>query len=163
MEGIDSPWSDFLYTISRGFNYPLQAKPGFQVCVVCAIPPFPYTAPQAFKKYSEGNKIKITRLPGESEIPDGFYLCDVYKCNEGCLHACGEAGYPLVVAGSGNSVTEARKIAYGRLSRVKIPHMFYRDDIGKRWLDESDLLQTWGYLRPKQRARKPLVSRLFPP
>jgi phosphoribosylamine--glycine ligase len=27
-----------------------------------------------------------------------------------------------------------------------IPNMFYRTDIGDRWIREGDLLQTWGYL-----------------
>jgi phosphoribosylamine--glycine ligase len=28
-----------------------------------------------------------------------------------------------------------------------IPDMYYRDDIGERWLEDHDKLHTWGYLR----------------
>ena len=28
-----------------------------------------------------------------------------------------------------------------------IPNMYYRTDIGDRWLEDSDRLHTWGYLR----------------
>jgi phosphoribosylamine--glycine ligase len=28
-----------------------------------------------------------------------------------------------------------------------IPYMYYRDDIGERWAEDSDRLHAWGYLR----------------
>ena len=28
-----------------------------------------------------------------------------------------------------------------------IPDMYYRDDIGERWAEDSDRLHAWGYLR----------------
>jgi phosphoribosylamine--glycine ligase len=30
---------------------------------------------------------------------------------------------------------------------VLIPNMYYRTDIGDRWVEDSDRLHTWGYLR----------------
>jgi len=41
---------------------------------------------------------------------------------------------------------EARKLAYNRIRNIMIPNMFYRTDIGVRWYDDSDRLNTWGYL-----------------
>ena len=29
---------------------------------------------------------------------------------------------------------------------ILIPNMFYRTDIGEKWPQDSDRLQTWGYL-----------------
>ncbi|MDD5317926.1 MAG: phosphoribosylamine-glycine ligase, partial [Candidatus ainarchaeum sp.] len=29
---------------------------------------------------------------------------------------------------------------------IMIPNMFYRTDIGERWVRDSDLLHMWGYL-----------------
>ena len=28
-----------------------------------------------------------------------------------------------------------------------IPNMYYRDDIGDRWAEDTDRLHNWGYLR----------------
>ncbi|HSY32049.1 MAG TPA: hypothetical protein VLA42_08680 [Verrucomicrobiae bacterium] len=32
-------------------------------------------------------------------------------------------------------------------SNVLIPNMYYRTDIGDRWVEDTDRLHTWGYLR----------------
>ena len=32
------------------------------------------------------------------------------------------------------------------VKNILIPNMFYRTDIGERWVRDGDLLQTWGYL-----------------
>jgi phosphoribosylamine--glycine ligase len=43
----------------------------------------------------------------------------------------------------------AREEAYGRIDDIVIPNLYYRDDIGERWiLRDGDLLQAWGYLGP---------------
>jgi len=44
---------------------------------------------------------------------------------------------------------EAREQLYGRIDDIVIPNLYYRDDIGERWLrGEGDRLQAWGYLGP---------------
>ena len=58
----------------------------------------------------------------------------------------GQSGYALIVTGSGSTMTDARKQAYNRVSNIMIPNMFYRTDIGEKWTEDSDRLQTWGYL-----------------
>ena len=61
----------------------------------------------------------------------------------------GESGIALVVTGKGSTMAAAREQAYGRVQDVLIPNMYYRDDIGQRWLDgDGDRLQAWGYLGP---------------
>jgi len=37
--------------------------------------------------------------------------------------------------------------AYQRIKNVLIPNMYYRTDIGDRWVEDHDKLHTWGYLR----------------
>ena len=53
----------------------------------------------------------------------------------------------LIVCGTGQSVKQARDQVYARIRQIKIPYMYYRDDIGERWFEDSDRLHSWGYLR----------------
>ena len=41
---------------------------------------------------------------------------------------------------------EARKQAYSRVENIMLINMIYRTDIGASWSEDSDKLQTWGYL-----------------
>ena len=59
----------------------------------------------------------------------------------------GSSGVILTATGSGRTMKEAQKQAYSRVNNVIIPEMYYRKDIGDRWYEDSDLLQSWGYLR----------------
>ncbi|MEM4248606.1 MAG: phosphoribosylglycinamide synthetase C domain-containing protein [Candidatus Nanoarchaeia archaeon] len=140
LEGIQSPVGEFLYTIAKGEDYELKVKKGFQVCVVIAVPPFPFLDPIAFKKYSEDATI-IFQKPNY----DGVHIGDV-KFVEGDWRLAGVSGYALIITGSGNTMEEARRQAYQRVKNIIIPNMFYRTDIGERWMEDSDRLQTWGYL-----------------
>ena len=42
---------------------------------------------------------------------------------------------------------QAKAQAYSRVANIMIPSMYYRDDIGERWIEDSDKLHAWGYLR----------------
>jgi phosphoribosylamine--glycine ligase len=140
MEGVLSPWSEFLYALAKGESHELKTKRGFQVGIVVAVPPFPFTDPKAFAKYSQDATI-IFKKPNL----DGMHLGDV-KLVEGDWQLAGHSGYALVVTGSGSTMEEARKQAYSRVKNIMIPNMFYRTDIGAKWTHDSDRLQTWGYL-----------------
>jgi phosphoribosylamine--glycine ligase len=59
----------------------------------------------------------------------------------------GEAGVVLTITGSGLTMKQAQKHVYNRVSNLMIPNMYYRTDIGDRWYEDSDKLNTWGYLR----------------
>jgi phosphoribosylamine--glycine ligase len=76
---------------------------------------------------------------------EGVHLGDI-KIIEGSWRIAGESGYALVVTGSGTTVEDARKQAYGRIEDILLQNMFYRTDIGLGWYQDSDRLQTWGYL-----------------
>ena len=56
----------------------------------------------------------------------------------GCL-----VGVPRLV----EVLRQAQAQAYSRIRNIMIPDMYYRDDIGERWLEDHDRLHTWGYLR----------------
>lgn len=140
MEGVNSPWGDFLYALAKGEDFNLKVKPGFQVGVVLAVPPFPFTDPDTYKKFSEDATI-ILKKPNY----EGVHLGDVKMVNNEWL-VTGGFGYVLIVTGSGPTMRDARAIAYKRVNNIMIPNMFFRTDIGDRWNQDSDLLQTWGYL-----------------
>jgi len=71
---------------------------------------------------------------------------------DGQWRAAGENGMPIVVTGKGETMRTARDQAYGRIDDVIMPNMYYRDDVGERWIDgDGDRLQAWGYLGPAAR------------
>jgi len=139
MEGVISEWGTFLYKIAKGENLELKTKKGFQIGVVCAVPPFPYDDKIEMSIYKDLSIIfKKPNL-------DGIHLGDV-KLVDNHWQIAGDTGYALVVTGSGITVEDARKQVYARLENILLQNMFYRTDIGLGWNEDSDKLQTWGYL-----------------
>ena len=138
-EGVISEWGDFLHSIAKGENYELKTKRGFQIGVVCAIPPFPYNDKTEMSIY------KDLSIIFKKHNPEGIHLGDV-KIIDGTWRIAGESGYAMVVTGSGTTVGDSRKQAYGRIENILLQNMFYRTDIGLGWSEDSDKLQTWGYL-----------------
>jgi phosphoribosylamine--glycine ligase len=140
LEGVLSRWGEFLAALARGQNFNLRTKRGFQVCVVVAVPPFPFVDPDAFKKFSE-DAVVIFKKP----MSEGLHPCDI-RVVDGDWRLAGNSGYAVVVTGSGSTMDDARREAYNRVKNIIIPNMFYRTDIGERWHRDGDLLQTWGFL-----------------
>ena len=141
MEGVTSRWGDLLHGLASGQTPTIRTKKGYQVGVVIAVPPFPFEDATAFRKYSEG-AVVIFKKPAT----EGIYPGDI-KLVDGDWVLAGQSGYALVATGSGPTMDEAAREAYGRVKNVIIPNMFYRTDIGERWRRDGDLLRTWGYLR----------------
>ena len=46
------------------------------------------------------------------------------------------------MTGTASTMIDARREAYNRVKNVMIPNMFYRTDIGERWVRDGDLLQS---------------------
>ncbi len=138
MEGVTSPWGEFLYALASHQPYKLKTKSGFQVGVVIATPPFPYDDKSEIELYIDSSILF-------KKSTDGIHLGDV-KMVDGDWKVAGNCGYDLVVTGSGATMDEARKQAYSRIDGIMLQNMFYRTDIGATWGDDSDKLQTWGYL-----------------
>ena len=49
--------------------------------------------------------------------------------------------------GTGQTMKQTQAQVYSRIKNVMIPNMYYRTDIGDRWVEDSDKLHNWGYLR----------------
>ncbi len=139
MEGILNPWGEFMYQLAKGEQFDLKTKKGFQVGVVVAVPPFPFDDARTFAVYKDSSV--LFRKPSW----EGVHLGDV-KMVEDDLRLAGESGYALVITGSGTTVDDARKQAYNRVKNIMLQNMFYRVDIGAKWVNDSDRLHTWGYL-----------------
>lgn len=140
LEGITHSIAEFLHDLASAKDFEIKTKRGFQMGVVIATPPFPFTDPKAFTRYSEEATI-VFKKPNF----DGVHLGDV-KLVDNDWRLAGNSGYALVITGSGSTMEEARKQAYLRIKNIIIPNMFYRTDIGSKWTQDSDRLQTWGYL-----------------
>jgi phosphoribosylamine--glycine ligase len=139
MEGILNPMGEFLHAIAKGEQFTLKTQNGFQVGIVIATPPFPYRDDKMFQIYKDASV--LFKKPNY----DGVHLGDV-KLVENDWKLAGKSGYALVVTGSGSTVEGARKQAYRRIENIMLQNMFYRTDIGSKWFEESDELQTWGVL-----------------
>lgn len=139
MEGIISPMGEFLYALAKGEQYPLKVQKGFQVGVVVATPPFPYRDEKMLQVYKDAS------ILFKRENLDGYHLGDV-KLVENDWKVAGKSGYVLVVTGSNSTVEDARRQAYRRVDNIMLQNMFYRTDVGAKWFEESDELQTWGVL-----------------
>ena len=139
MEGIITPWGEFLYTLARKENSELKVSRGFQIGVVVAVPPFP------FYDEKEAFIYKDLSILFKKNSREGVHIGDLKSIN-GIWSVAGKTGYVMVITGSGSTVEEARKMVYSRLKNISLQNMYYRTDIGMRWFVESDKLHTWGYL-----------------
>ncbi len=140
IEGVTSEWGRLLSDLAQGRAAQLRTKKGYQVGVVVAVPPFPFEDDKAFRKYSEDATI-LFKKPGLN----GVHIGEV-KLADNDWHIAGRSGYALVVTGSGATMDEAIHAAYESVGNIMIPNMFYRDDIGRRWDNDVDMLLSWGYL-----------------
>ena len=105
------------------------------------VPPFPYRDMETFASISKGSVI-LFKTPGR----EGVHIEEV-EAIDGEWRVAGASGVALVVCGTGPTMKQAQRQAYNRVRNVIIPHMYYRDDIGERWSEDSDRLHAWGYLR----------------
>ena len=141
-ESIMMPTGDFIYNLAAGVDFELRTKKGFQVGVLVAAPPFPYEDRKLFEASSKDTAVVFKkRING-----DGIHLGDLKLVNEEWILA-GYAGIAVIVVGTGQTLKQAQQQAYNRIQNILIPNMFYRTDIGDRWVEDSDRLHNWGYLR----------------
>lgn len=139
LEGITSPVGEFFYRLANKEAMELKTKKGFQIGVVVVVPPFPYDDKKEVFIYKD-----LSILFKKPNL-EGVHLGDVKIVNN-VWSIAGESGYVLVITGSGTTVEEARKQAYSRVKNIVLQNMYYRTDIGLKWMPDSDRLQTWGYM-----------------
>lgn len=140
-EGMITPIGELFYGMASGTIDKFKAKSGFQVGVRIAVPPYPFDDDRTFEEISKDAVIVFKKgTPEEVHIEDA-------KLVNGQWLVAGTSGVVLTVVGLGSTVKQAKTAAYARVRNILIPNMYYRDDIGDRWADDSDRLHNWGYLR----------------
>lgn len=140
-EGLLTPIGELLQKLGEGTLTRLRARSGFQIGVRIVVPPFPFNDPETFQSSSK-DSVVLFKTPSR----EGLHVEDV-KQVDGEWHVTGTSGVVLIVCGTGATMKQAQRQAYNRVRNVMIPYMYYRDDIGERWTEDSDRLHAWGYLR----------------
>lgn len=123
-----TPWADLLASMASGRSKRFHAIDGFSVGIVLTTPPFPYSR----KEVNAPVGLPVT-LPDPANEKDrrNIHFGEVGLSN-GQLATSGLYGWTLVVTGTGPTIGSARDIAYARASRISIPNLRYRLDIGDR-------------------------------
>ncbi|MBP9112087.1 MAG: hypothetical protein KBF88_04725 [Polyangiaceae bacterium] len=140
-EGMLTPISEVFYGMAAGTLDKFKTKTGFQLGVRVCVPPYPFDDDKTFDEISKDAVIVFKR--GQ---PEEVHIEDTKLVNGEWLVA-GTSGVALTVVGCGSTVKQAKAAAYTRVKNILIPNMYYRDDIGDRWSEDSDRLHNWGYLR----------------
>jgi phosphoribosylamine--glycine ligase len=144
LETIEGDWGQQMYEIARGKYFELPVSSQVAMCVVIATPPWPYSSKEVYEKYSKGTLIGVEGAV-ENKLPQGIWPVEV-KCVDGELMVAGDSGYNLITTGSGATLEDAKRMAYHRVEKVKIPNMMYRTDIGFTWDNDLARLRQWGWM-----------------
>ena len=139
--GMITPIGQFFWDPASGVDPKLKVRSGFQIGVRIVMPPFPFDDDETFDSFSKNAVIVFKKPPN-----DEYHIEDV-KIVGGEWLVAGTSGVILTVTGTGQTMKQAQAQAYSRIKNVMIPNMYYRTDIGDRWVEDSDRLHTWGYLR----------------
>lgn len=142
-EGIFMPMGEFLWRIAQGMTFELKTKRGFQIGVRILIPSYFVSKKEGSETINTYHDLPIFfRNPKNLE---GVHIEDI-KLENDVWRVAGTSGVLMVVTASARTVEEARRKVYARIQNIAVQDMFYRVDIGTRWLNDSDKLQTWGYI-----------------
>ncbi|NCP53404.1 MAG: phosphoribosylamine--glycine ligase, partial [Flavobacteriales bacterium] len=138
--GINEPIGEMFLKISSGQNFKINVKKGFQVGAFIVVPPFPYDDKKTFNLFSK-DAVVVFKKNGK----EGVHPMHLKKVNEEWL-ITGNMGIAVLVTGVGQTMKDAQKMMYNRISNVIINNAYYRTDIGDRWAEDSDKLWSWGLL-----------------
>lgn len=143
LEAIRDELGDWLYALASGKNFRLSVKDGYQIGVVIFTPP-------ALSESNDNETVKLYRdlaiLFKNNTTKKGIHIGDVKTDADGIWRVAGTSGWNLIVTGNGKTVQQARETAQRRVDQITIPDMFYRKDIGKRWLWDRKKMHDLGYL-----------------
>ena len=143
------PFGLFLKAAADGKKHSVKWRKGFGIVVQVAVPPFPYHCIN--ERYNpNGLKIYFADTMTDEDWCH-IHFSDVSqrqnKSGEKEYHIASPSGYVMCVTGIGTTVQAAQKKAYSLLGNIVIPKMFYRNDIGLKFIEkEQVLLRKWGYL-----------------
>ncbi|MFZ2778366.1 MAG: phosphoribosylglycinamide synthetase C domain-containing protein [Candidatus Moraniibacteriota bacterium] len=143
-----SPWGEFLKAVADGKAYDLKYKKGYGIVVLLATPPFPYVV-KTRKYYPEGMDILFKKEMSDKEMEHVHFEEVSLRKNKKETQFCisSKTGFVLHVTGIGKTVGEAREKTYRLIDNIVIPKVFYRTDIGLKFIEkEQKMLQEWGWI-----------------
>lgn len=142
----ENQWGEFLKAIADGKRYDFKyEKEQYGIIVLLAVPPFPYIPSNKHNKLPEVGIFFKTELTDEEK--NRIHFEEVSKRQDGTYIVSGNTGFVLHVSGIGKTVELARQQAYALIDKIVIPKMFYRTDIGVKFIkEEKEKLQKWGWI-----------------
>lgn len=138
--GINEPMGELFFKLASKKQFKINVKKGFQVGAFIVVPPFPYDDKKTFNLFSK-DAVVVFKKNGK----EGVHPMHLKKVNDEWL-ITGNTGIAVLVTGLGNTMKDAQKMMYNRISNVIINNAYYRTDIGDRWSEDSDKLWSWGLL-----------------
>jgi len=146
---FNSPLGSHLSAIARGEPFQTKWPHPFGIVVQIAVPPFPYRM-ETGRYNPDGLNIHFTRPLSDTDMHH-VHFSDVMKRgkNNGRPEytVVTRSGYVMCVTGVGKTAEQARTKAYSLIDKIVIPKMYYRNDIGLKFIEkEQVLLRKWGYL-----------------
>lgn len=140
LAGLNMPVAEFLYRLASGDDFKIKVKPGVQIGVCAVLPPFISSDLDEASIYRNMPILASTPVKQWSKLE--LFFKDV-KVTDEYLRVAGEARLVCVAGGSGSTMKKAREEAYRRIKQIKVPNMFYREDIGLKWEQDSKNLKKW--------------------
>lgn len=142
-----SPWGEFLKAVADGKPYHLKYRRGYGIVVMLTVPPFPYA--NKLKQFNSfGLNIYFDKKLHPADFKHiHFEEVGLQEAGKQKQHyIAGFTGYVMYVSGMGRTVEEAQEQVYSLTSKIRIPKMFYRNDIGTRFIShDRELLEKLGY------------------
>lgn len=138
--GINETLGNLFYKLASGQSFKINVKKGFQVGAYLVVPPFPYDDKKTFELFSKDSVIVFKK-----DAKEGVHPMHLKKINNEWL-ITGNTGIALLITGTGLTMRDAQKMMQNRISNIILNNVYYRTDIGDRWLEDSDKLWSWGLL-----------------
>ena len=124
----ETSWADLFGAMASGSGAPFRTRPGFAVGIVMTTRPFPYI--RTYVPEPIGLPILFEgELSGQDRA--NLHYGEV-GLSDGQLVTAGYHGWTMVVTGTGPTIPEAQRAAYGLADRAVIPNVRYRRDIGDK-------------------------------
>ncbi len=136
---LEDDLGEFLAAVAFGSATKMRLRSEYSVAVRLSIPPYPHGEP------SDMNWGKDVPIYGIDELNPHLYLTDVWLDN-GNYFWSNVDGVLMKVVGKGRKISSAISQAYKEVSKIEVPNLQYRTDIGARAEQNIRQLKKWGYL-----------------
>ena len=126
-----TPWSALFHSMITRSSDRFDTAPGFAAGIVLSTPPFPYARPDV--KVPVGMPVLFDQ--GLTEVDFRHIHYGEVGLQNGQLVTSGAYGWTMVVTGIATSIAGARDRANSLATRVTVPNVRYRRDIGNRLIN----------------------------